>query len=74
MDLSFSMNDDLDSLKTLGSQIGLPFNCLVTKVIIINYSPHAATTIGNITSNYRLGFGAFVDKRIAPYVDTTPSR
>lgn len=73
MDLSYSMRDDLNNLKELGSQIGtfieyvlhfrVLFNCIFT-----------AVRIGNITTNYRLGFGAFVDKPIAPYVDITPDR
>lgn len=54
MDLSYSMRDDLDNLKGLGSEI--------------------AETIGNITTNFRLGFGSFVDKRVAPYVSTRTNR
>lgn len=28
----------------------------------------------NITSNFRLGFGSFVDKVVMPYVSTTPKK
>eukprot|EP00731_Ephydatia_muelleri_P004042 Em0002g218a len=31
-------------------------------------------TLYNITSDYRIGFGSFVDKKVSPYVDVTPSR
>ena len=31
-----------------------------------------AATVENITTNYQIGFGTFVDKRVAPYVDTHP--
>ena len=34
----------------------------------------SAETIGNITTNFRLGFGSFVDKRVAPYVSTRTDR
>lgn len=54
MDLSFSMRDDLDNLKSLSVDI--------------------ATRINNISSDSRLGFGSFVDKPVAPYISTTPSR
>ncbi|XP_038049390.1 integrin beta-1-like isoform X2 [Patiria miniata] len=50
MDLSRSMQDDLDNLKELATTL--------------------AYEIGNITRNFRLGFGSFVEKTVAPYVDT----
>lgn len=28
----------------------------------------------NVTKNFRLGFGSFIDKVVLPYVDTTPAR
>ena len=33
-----------------------------------------ANTLGNITTDYRIGFGSFVDKKVSPYVDITPSQ
>ncbi|XP_076361128.1 integrin beta-PS-like [Tachypleus tridentatus] len=33
-----------------------------------------ATTMENITSNFRLGFGSFVDKVVMPYVSTVPQK
>eukprot|EP00731_Ephydatia_muelleri_P004043 Em0002g219a len=53
-DLSYSFNNDLSTLKTLGTNI--------------------ANTLNNITTDYRIGFGSFVDKKVSPYVDVTPSR
>lgn len=49
MDLSKSMEDDLNKLKTLGTSI--------------------AQEISNITKNYRLAFGSFVDKTVSPFVE-----
>ena len=33
-----------------------------------------AETMQNITSNFRLGFGSFVDKVVMPYVSTVPRK
>lgn len=33
-----------------------------------------AETMQNITSNFRLGFGSFVDKVVMPYVSTVPKK
>lgn len=33
-----------------------------------------STTMKNITSNFRLGFGSFVDKVLMPYVSTVPDK
>lgn len=33
-----------------------------------------AENMGNITSNFRLGFGSFVDKIVMPYVSTVPEK
>ncbi|KAF7657756.1 hypothetical protein LDENG_00022280 [Lucifuga dentata] len=52
MDLSYSMQDDLALLRTLGNEL--------------------ATTMGRTTSNLRMGFGAFVDKTMSPYMYTYP--
>lgn len=31
-------------------------------------------TVANITSNFRLGFGSFVDKAVMPFVSTVPKK
>lgn len=33
-----------------------------------------AESMQNITSNFRLGFGSFVDKIVMPYVSTVPKK
>ncbi|KAM4596026.1 integrin beta-3-like [Polymixia lowei] len=52
MDLSYSMNDDLVRLRTLGNEL--------------------ATAMGRTTSNLHMGFGAFVDKPMSPYMYIAP--
>ncbi|XP_063078066.1 integrin beta-3-like isoform X2 [Engraulis encrasicolus] len=52
MDLSYSMNDDLHSLRMLGNEL--------------------ARAINRTTSNLRMGFGAFVDKPLSPYMYISP--
>uniref|UniRef100_A0A8D0MVY5 Integrin beta n=1 Tax=Sus scrofa TaxID=9823 RepID=A0A8D0MVY5_PIG len=52
MDLSASMDDDLNTIKELGS--------LLSK------------EMSKLTSNFRLGFGSFVEKPISPFMKTTP--
>ncbi|XP_061465029.1 integrin beta-5 [Rhineura floridana] len=52
MDLSLSMKDDLDTIRTLGTKL--------------------AEEMGKLTSNFRLGFGSFVDKNISPFSYTAP--
>lgn len=52
MDLSYSMKDDLNSLRTLGNKL--------------------AETMARTTSKLRMGFGAFVDKTMSPYMYTYP--
>ncbi|XP_053708367.1 integrin beta-3a isoform X1 [Synchiropus splendidus] len=53
MDLSYSMEDDLDRLRTLGSKL--------------------ASKMGTKTSKLRMGFGAFVDKTVSPFMYTHPA-
>ncbi|EDO45831.1 predicted protein, partial [Nematostella vectensis] len=50
MDMSWSMENDLDNLKKLAGKI--------------------AESMKNITKNFKLGFGSFVDKTVSPYVRT----
>lgn len=52
MDLSYSMNDDLTRLRTLGKGL--------------------AEAMTETTSNLRMGFGAFVDKPVSPYMYISP--
>ncbi|XP_051925340.1 integrin beta-3-like isoform X1 [Hippocampus zosterae] len=52
MDLSYSMNDDLYRLRTLGKGL--------------------AEAMNRTTANLRMGFGAFVDKPVSPYMYTSP--
>lgn len=54
MDLSYSMNDDLFRLRTLGKGL--------------------AEAMNRTTSNLRMGFGAFVDKPISPYMYISPKQ
>ena len=50
LDLSSSMQDDLESLRKLGKELG--------------------EKMSNITKNFRLGFGSFVDKTVMPFIST----
>ncbi|XP_028847637.1 integrin beta-5 [Denticeps clupeoides] len=52
MDLSLSMNDDLDNIRNLGTKL--------------------ADKMRQLTSNFRLGFGSFVDKNVSPFSYTAP--
>ncbi|XP_044525777.1 integrin beta-6 isoform X4 [Gracilinanus agilis] len=52
MDLSASMEDDLNTIKELGSML--------------------AKEMSKLTSNFKLGFGSFVEKPVSPFIKTTP--
>lgn len=52
MDLSYSMKDDLKTIRTLGTKL--------------------AERMHKVTSNLRIGFGAFVDKPMSPYMFMSP--
>ncbi|XP_041658556.1 integrin beta-1-like isoform X2 [Cheilinus undulatus] len=54
MDLSFSMRDDLENVKNLGTDL--------------------MKEMQEITSDFRIGFGSFVEKTVMPYISTTPAR
>ncbi|KAF3703391.1 Integrin beta-1 [Channa argus] len=54
MDLSFSMKDDLENVKNLGTSLMLEMS--------------------KITSDFRIGFGSFVEKTVMPYISTTPAK
>ncbi|XP_053309660.1 integrin beta-3 [Spea bombifrons] len=52
MDLSYSMKDDLDKIRMLGTSL--------------------SEKMRRVTSNLRIGFGAFVDKPMSPYMFVSP--
>ncbi|XP_069504157.1 integrin beta-1 isoform X1 [Ambystoma mexicanum] len=54
MDLSFSMKDDLENVKSLGTAL--------------------MEEMKKITSDFRIGFGSFVEKTVMPYISTTPAK
>uniref|UniRef100_A0AAY4AJG8 Integrin beta n=1 Tax=Denticeps clupeoides TaxID=299321 RepID=A0AAY4AJG8_9TELE len=54
MDLSYSMKDDLENVKNLGTDL--------------------MKEMQNITSDFRIGFGSFVEKTVMPYISTTPAK
>ncbi|KAF7221940.1 integrin beta-1 [Nothobranchius furzeri] len=54
MDLSFSMKDDLENVKNLGTDL--------------------MKEMKKITSDFRIGFGSFVEKTVMPYISTTPAK
>uniref|UniRef100_A0A8C4DFF4 Integrin beta n=1 Tax=Dicentrarchus labrax TaxID=13489 RepID=A0A8C4DFF4_DICLA len=54
MDLSYSMKDDLENVKNLGTSLMLEME--------------------KITSDFKIGFGSFVEKTVMPYISTTPAK
>nr|XP_021322001.1 integrin beta-1-like [Danio rerio] len=54
MDLSYSMKDDLENVKNLGTDL--------------------MKEMQKITSDFRIGFGSFVEKTVMPYISTTPAK
>ncbi|XP_026569473.1 integrin beta-7 [Pseudonaja textilis] len=54
MDLSYSMKDDLEKIKQLGSDL--------------------MAALRKVTTSVKIGFGAFVDKTVLPYVNMVPSK
>ncbi|XP_077347210.1 integrin beta-1-A-like [Lithobates pipiens] len=54
MDLSYSMRDDLENVKNLGT-------ALMEKM-------------KQITSDFKIGFGSFVEKTVMPYISTNPAK
>ncbi|GAA6107087.1 integrin beta-1a isoform X1 [Tachysurus ichikawai] len=54
MDLSYSMKDDLENVKNLGTSLMVEMSA--------------------ITSDFRIGFGSFVEKTVMPYISTTPAK
>ncbi|KAI5610197.1 integrin, beta 1b precursor, partial [Silurus asotus] len=54
MDLSYSMKDDLENVKNLGTDL--------------------MREMQSVTSDFRIGFGSFVEKTVMPYISTTPAK
>eukprot|EP00063_Salmo_salar_P049345 XP_014024180.1 PREDICTED: integrin beta-1-like [Salmo salar] len=54
MDLSYSMKDDLENVKNLGT--------------------HLMLEMSKITTDFKIGFGSFVEKTVMPYISTTPAK
>ncbi|XP_018418754.1 PREDICTED: integrin beta-1 [Nanorana parkeri] len=54
MDLSYSMKDDLENVKSLGTAL--------------------MREMEQITTDFRIGFGSFVEKTVMPYISTTPAK
>uniref|UniRef100_UPI00358F9F55 integrin beta-2-like n=1 Tax=Myxine glutinosa TaxID=7769 RepID=UPI00358F9F55 len=54
MDLSYSMNDDLENVKKLGTQL--------------------LEAMQKVTKSVKIGFGAFVDKTVLPFVSTNKQK
>ncbi|KAI1901375.1 hypothetical protein AGOR_G00033750 [Albula goreensis] len=54
MDLSYSMKDDLENVKNLGTDL--------------------MKEMRKITSDFKIGFGSFVEKTVMPYISTTPAK
>ncbi|XP_063308689.1 integrin beta-1 isoform X2 [Pelobates fuscus] len=54
MDLSYSMKDDLENVKNLGTAL--------------------MSRMKEVTSDFRIGFGSFVEKTVMPYISTTPAK
>ncbi|XP_047424046.1 integrin beta-1a isoform X1 [Mugil cephalus] len=54
MDLSYSMKDDLENVKNLGTSL--------------------MQKMETITSDFKIGFGSFVEKTVMPYISTTPAK
>ncbi|MEE6489434.1 hypothetical protein FKM82_015557 [Ascaphus truei] len=52
MDLSASMDDDLHTIKELGSTL--------------------SKEMAKLTSNFKMGFGSFVEKPVSPFIKTVP--
>ena len=58
MDLSQSMSDDLENLRSLGSKL----------------TAKMKDVTGNKPKNFRIGYGSFVDKTVLPFVSTVPAK
>ena len=62
MDLSDSMSDDLETIQNLSPQISrCKFYCTYIIIVVL------VATLRNLTTNFRVGFGAYSDKEALPF-------
>ncbi len=74
MDLSKSMEDDkVKYTFTLFFQV-IFLKPTILQAELSNLGDLLAATMQNLTSNFRLGFGSFVDKVVMPYVSTVEKK
>lgn len=48
----------------------LSYSMLDDKKMLASLGSLLGTTMGNITRNFRLGYGSFVDKKVSPFINT----
>ncbi len=82
MDLSYSMKDDLENVKNLGTDLMSEMQ-KITSDFRIGKEPqriHAGLVYNCIAPHcfhslsMSLGFGSFVEKTVMPYISTTPAK
>lgn len=67
-DMSFSLRDDLNTMKTIASDIGMRrVHVMQTALKTLGIT---AQTIQDISSRFQVGLGTFVDKLTPPYVSS----
>ncbi|ETE60238.1 Integrin beta-1, partial [Ophiophagus hannah] len=71
MDLSYSMKDDLEKIKQLGSDLMAALRKVTTSVKI---ALQCVRRLRKTEDLFIVGFGAFVDKTVLPYVNMVPSK
>lgn len=90
MDLSFSMKDDLENVKNLGTDLMREMQEITSDFRIGEEKPtslsdrctaqrycniHTRTHQNKLTKMFSpTGFGSFVEKTVMPYISTTPAR
>ena len=69
-DMSFSLRDDLNTMKTIANDIGVLYlSLIIKKTTRLKCGLHfAAQTIEDISSRFQVGLGTFVDKLTPPFV------
>lgn len=73
MDLSYSMKDDKQKLSELGDLLGM-LSLFVLLAIHLSVGDVSAERMRQITRNFRLGFGSFIDKKLMPFIDPRPEK
>ena len=64
MDLSVTMSDDLSTIQNLSPEISrCKFYCMIFIIVV------SVDTLRNLTTNFRVGFGAFSDKEALPFTN-----